>query len=146
MKGLRIIGSHDSFKTRIHSETKPSDAQQFCYGFKGSYVLCKIEQKHIISCLKYNTISTSYLLNCCIKSHLHSCKSGQKRHSCDIAVAARVISLIWYKYETKRYETYKGILFAPISWILGHNCIYVVVALHHICIKYFNRVIFFITN
>ncbi len=109
---VHTIRSKSGFIQKLNTNVFLGDAHQFCCGFKGSYVLCKIEQNHIISCLKYNTISISYLLNCCIKSHLHSCISGQKRHSCDIALAARVISLIWYKYETKRYErceTYWGI-------------------------------------
>ncbi len=129
--GLWIIDSHDSFKTRIHSEPKHTAVLlgdgQFCYGFKGNYVLCKTEQKQTILCLKYNPISTYYLLNCCIKSHLNSWYSGQSalvwycsRCSCDID------DKIWDK------NTYTGI-FAPISWIVGHNCIYGVVALHHIC-------------
>ncbi len=87
----RFVQNVDSFR---NTAVFLGEAQQFCCGFKGSYVLCKTEQNHIISCLKYNTISISYLLNCCIKSHLHLCISGQKRHSCDIALAARVISLI----------------------------------------------------
>ncbi len=35
------------------------NVQQFCCGFKGNMFFCKIEQKHIILCLKSNTISTS---------------------------------------------------------------------------------------
>ncbi len=79
--------------------------------------------------LKYNTISISYLLNCCYKSTFKLVIFGTKSAlvwyyspcSCDI---------VWYKYDTK---THTGAFFAPISWILGHNCIYGVVALHHIC-------------
>ncbi len=52
MKGLWIIDSHDSYKTRfiqkLNTPVLLRDAQQFCYGFKGNYVLWKIEQKHNI--------------------------------------------------------------------------------------------------
>ncbi len=73
----------------------------------------------------------SRCINCCIKSHLNLWYSGQNQYSCNIALAACVILLIiWYKYETK---THTGAFFAPLSRILGHNCIYGVVALHYIC-------------
>ncbi len=115
---IRFVQTDDSFRNEVNSSLYEEDfeslihtscskrwfiqklhtavlghAQQFCYGFKGNYVLCNTEQKQTILCLKYNTISTSYLLNCCLlfKSHLNSRYSGQSalvwyccRCSCDI--------------------------------------------------------------
>ncbi len=98
-KRLSMNGSLNHWFTRIHSFIQKlntavllGDSQQICCGFIGNIFIGKIEQKHTILCLKYNTILTSYLLNCCIKSHVHSWCSGQtalvsycSRCSCDIA-------------------------------------------------------------
>ncbi len=66
-----------------------------------------VVQGHIL-CLKYNTILISYLLNCCIKLHLHSCYLGQKQHSCDIALA--YVQFLHYvqllHYELLQYHLY----------------------------------------
>ncbi len=53
MKGLWIIGSHKirskrGFVQKLNTAVLLRDAEQFCYGSKVSYVLCKIEQKHNI--------------------------------------------------------------------------------------------------
>ncbi len=65
-----LIRSKREFIYNLNATVLLGDGQ-FCYDFKGNYVLCKTEQKQTILCLKYKTISTSYLLNCCIKSHLN---------------------------------------------------------------------------
>ncbi len=141
-KRLSMNGSLNHWFTRIHSFIRKlntavllGDSQQICCGFIGNIFIGKIEQKTTILCLKYNTILTSYLLNCCIKSTCALVMFGTN--------STRVILLsllVWhrlsYKCETKRYEryeTYRGIPPPPISWILGDNSIYKVVALHHIC-------------
>ncbi len=102
---VHMIRSKHGFIQKLNTAVFLRDTQQFCCGFLGNIFVGKTEQKHIILCWKYSTIITSYLLNCCIKSHLPSvCSSWQKQHSCDTALPARVISLIvWYKYETKTH-------------------------------------------
>ncbi len=73
--GYWNIVSHDSkcgfIQKLLNTAVLLGDAQQFCYGFLGNIFVGKIEQKHTILCLKYSTIITSYLLKCCMKSHLH---------------------------------------------------------------------------
>ncbi len=91
------------------------DAQQFCCGFVGNIFVGKTEQKQTILCLKYNIILTYYLLN----RILHSCYSD-----INSTLVILLSLLVWYRLSCDINMR---------SWILGHNCIYEVVVLHHIC-------------
>ncbi len=100
--GLWIInGSHDSFKMRILSETKHRCVARrlttVLLALQVIFLLAKLS-KNTILCLKYNTILTSYLLNCCIKSHLHSCYSNISSTRA-ILLSLFVWYRLWYKYE-----------------------------------------------
>ncbi len=121
---IHSIHSKRGFIQKLNTAVLLGDTQQFWFDFIGNICIGKAEQKQTILCLKCSTVLTSYLLNCFLQSHLHSCYSGQnKRLSCDIALTARLISLIiWYKYKmTYRSGVGAGVLNA---------------------LKYFNRVIF----
>ncbi len=63
--------------SKLNTSVLLTDAQQFGCGFIGNIFVGKTEQKH-------NIVLIIYLLNCCIKSHMHSLYSD-KQHSCDIA-------------------------------------------------------------
>ncbi len=86
---VHTIRSKRGFIQKLNTTGLLGDAQQFCCGFKGNIFYAKLS-KNIILCLKYNTISTSYLLNCW-KSHLSLWYLGQNQHSCDIALPPRVL-------------------------------------------------------
>ncbi len=70
------------------------DTQQFWYGFKGSYVLWKIEQKHNI------------MFKFCDFSDLHRCNNKNLRYSCRhfFFNETCVKSLFQYKTDTNMLE------------------------------------------
>ncbi len=133
---MNTIRSKRRFIQKLNTAVLLGEAQQFCCRFIGNIFVGKTEQKQTILCLKYNTILTSYLLNnCCMKSHLNSWYSGQSTKHYKHYSVILLSLLVWYclSYDINMRQKLIQEHFAPISWILGHNCIYGVVALHHIC-------------
>ncbi len=57
-----LIRSKREFIYNLNTTVLLGDGQ-FCYDFKGNYVLCKTEQKQTILCLKYKTISSQVKLS-----------------------------------------------------------------------------------
>ncbi len=88
-----IIDSHDWFKTGLHSETKHrSDSDSSAVALYGIFSLAKLNKNTILR-LKYNNINFLFT-ELLYKITFALVIFGQKQHSCDIALAAGVISLI----------------------------------------------------
>ncbi len=118
--GLWIIDSHDSFIQKL----------KHCCAARRRTILLWLE---MLLCSLQNWAKTDNIvfkiqhnINLLFTKLLYKITSKQaalvwycSRCSCDID-------------DINMRQKHRGI-FAPISWILGHNCIYGVVALHHIC-------------